>query len=88
MSAPVSRPAEQAGRRGCLWWLPSRGCSNGLDDDAWAPVLEVSERGVPPLLRVLGEAGVPAYAAPSATIAGGRKGTGCGSVPASTARPR
>ncbi len=65
MSASVSRPAEQAGRRGCLWWLPSGGCSNALDDDAWAPVLEVSERVVPALLRVLGEAGVPAYAAPA-----------------------
>jgi hypothetical protein len=65
MSTPVSRPAEQTGRRGRLWWLPSGGCGNGLDDDAWAPVLEVSEHVVPALLRVLGEAGVPAYAAPA-----------------------
>lgn len=65
MSAPVSRPVEQTGRRGRLWWLPPGGFGNGLDDDAWAPVLEVSERVVPALLRVLGEAGVPAYAAPA-----------------------
>lgn len=65
MSASVSRPAEQTGRRGRLWWLPSGGRGNGIDDDAWAPVLEVSEHVVPALLRALGEAGVPAYAAPA-----------------------
>lgn len=65
MSVSVSKPAEQTGGRGRLWWLPSGGCGNGLDDDTWAPALEVSERIVPALLRVLGEAGVPAYAAPA-----------------------
>jgi hypothetical protein len=65
MAASASRPAERTGRRGRLWWLPSGGYGNGLDDDAWAPVLEVSEQVVPELLRVLGEAGVPAYAAPA-----------------------
>lgn len=65
MSTSVSRPAERTGRRGRLWWLPSGGYGNGLDDDTWAPVLEVSEQVVTPLLRVLGEAGVPAYAAPA-----------------------
>jgi hypothetical protein len=65
MSAPVSRPAEQAGQRGRLWWLPSGGYGNGLDDDTWAPVLEVSEQIVPALLQMLGEAGVPAHAAPA-----------------------
>jgi hypothetical protein len=65
MAAPVSRPAEQAGRRGRLWWLPAGGVGNGLDDDAWAPVLEVSEHVVPAILGALGEAGVPAYAAPA-----------------------
>ena len=62
MSASVSRPAEQTGRRGRLWWLPAGGHGNGLDDDTWAPVLEVSEQVVARLLRVLGEGGVPAYA--------------------------
>jgi hypothetical protein len=65
MNVPVSRPAEQYGQRGRLWWLPSGGYGNGLDDDAWAPVLEISEQVVPTLLRALGEAGVPAYAAPA-----------------------
>lgn len=65
MAASVSRPAEHIGRRGRLWWLPAGGCGNGLDDDAWAPVLEVSERVVPAVLAALGDAGVPAYAAPA-----------------------
>ena len=55
MSASVSRPAEQTGRRGRLWWLPAGGHGNGLDDDTWAPVLEVSEQVVARLLRVLGD---------------------------------
>ncbi|MGH3183570.1 MAG: hypothetical protein ACRDOE_16960, partial [Streptosporangiaceae bacterium] len=65
MAASVSRPAERTGRRGRLWWLPAGGHGNGLDDEAWAPVLEVSEEVVPTVLAVLGEAGVPAYAAPA-----------------------
>ncbi len=65
MTASVSRPAEQTGRWGRLWWLPAGGYGNGLDDDAWVPVLEVSERVVPTVLGVLCEAGVPAYAAPA-----------------------
>jgi hypothetical protein len=67
MDASVSRPAEQTGRWGRLWWLPSGGLGNGLDDETWAPVLEVSEQVVPTVLRALGEAGVPAYAAPART---------------------
>jgi hypothetical protein len=65
MAASVSRPVAQTGRRGRLWWLPSGGHGNGLDDDAWAPVLEISEQVVSAVLRALGEAGVPAYAAPA-----------------------
>ncbi len=74
MNAPVSRPAEQHGQRGRLWWLPSGGYGNGLDDDAWAPVLEISERVAPALLRVLGQAGVPAYAAPARSAASRLRG--------------
>ncbi len=37
MTAPISRPAEQAARPGRLWWLPAGGYGNGLDDDAWVP---------------------------------------------------
>jgi len=64
MPAPVSAPAQSTERRGRLWWLPADGCGNGLDDGAWAPVLEVSHQAVPALLEVLREAGIPAYAAP------------------------
>jgi hypothetical protein len=64
MTAPISRPAEQPARRGRMWWLPADGYGNGLDDDAWAPVLEISERVVPDVLRALADAGVPGYAAP------------------------
>jgi hypothetical protein len=64
MSAPVSVPAQLTERRGRLWWLPGNGCGNGLDDDAWAPVLEVSRQAVPALLEILREAEIPAYAAP------------------------
>ena len=69
MTAPVvSRPAERTSRPGRLWWLPAGGQSNGLDDDAWAPVLEVSQQIVPKLLSALGDAGVPAYAAPARPV--------------------
>jgi hypothetical protein len=63
MTAPVSRPAAQLGRFGRLWWLPPGGRGNGLDDQAWAPVLQVSGQVVPQLLSALREAAVPAYAA-------------------------
>jgi hypothetical protein len=65
MTAPVSRPAEQAARPGRLWWLPAGGYGNGLDDTAWAPVLEISEHVVPDVLGALADAGVPGYAAPA-----------------------
>lgn len=70
MMAPVSRPAPRYGGCGRLWWLPAGGLGNGLDDDAWAPVLEVSERVVPRVLSALYRAGVPAYAAPAGLAAG------------------
>ena len=71
MSAPVSRTAETVKQAGRLWWLPAGGYGNGLDDEAWAPVLEVSEQIVPQLLSALRAAGVPAYAA-AARSAGAR----------------
>ena len=67
MTTPVSRPVAHAGRFGRLWWLPAGGYDNGLDDESWAPVLEVSRQIVPALLGVLRRAGVPAYAAPART---------------------
>jgi len=63
MTAPVSRPAPRLGRFGRLWWLPAGGYGNGLDDQAWAPALQVSGQVVPQLLSALREAGVPAYVA-------------------------
>jgi hypothetical protein len=65
MTAPISRPAERPARPGRLWWLPPGGYGNGLDDAAWAPVLEISEQIVPDVLRTLAAAGVPGYAAPA-----------------------
>jgi len=63
MAAPISRPAEHSAHLGHLWWLSAGGCGNGLDDAAWAPVLEASEQIVPDVLRTLANAGVPGYAA-------------------------
>ncbi len=63
MSASVSRPVTQPQRFGRLWWLPSGGISNGIDDEAWAPILEVTADEVTPLLAALRTAGVAAYAA-------------------------
>jgi hypothetical protein len=63
MTASVSRPATRLSCFGRLWWLPAGGCGNGLDDQAWAPALQVSGQAVPRLLSALREAGVPAYAA-------------------------
>jgi hypothetical protein len=65
MTAPVSRSAEQAAGPGRLWWLPAGGYGNGLDDDAWAPVLEISAQIVADVLRALADAAVPGYAAPA-----------------------
>lgn len=63
MSASVSRSVEDLRRFGRLRWLPAGGYGNGLDDDAWAPVLEISEAAVPAVLIALRSASVPAYAA-------------------------
>jgi hypothetical protein len=63
MPASISRPVAQPQRFGTLWWLPSGGISNGIDDHAWAPILDVSADLVAPLLAALREAGLPGYAA-------------------------
>jgi len=71
MAAPVTRPVEQhAGNFARLWWLPAGGYGNGLDDSSWVPVLEISERIVPGVLRALRDGGVPGYAAPARLAAG------------------
>jgi hypothetical protein len=61
----ASNPPKYAGQVGRLWWLPAGGRGNGLDDDSWAPILEVSDEVVPQVLSMLRKAGVPAYAAPA-----------------------
>jgi hypothetical protein len=63
MPASISRPVAQPRRFGRLWWLPSGGISNGIDDDAWAPILDVTADLAEPLLAALREAGAPGYAA-------------------------
>ena len=63
MTASVTRPAEHLRRFGRLWWLPAGGLGNGLDDDSWAPLLEVNADIVGLLLEAFRIAGVPAHAA-------------------------
>ncbi|MGH3171439.1 MAG: hypothetical protein ACRDN0_36960 [Trebonia sp.] len=65
MTAPVSKPATRYGGFGRLWWLPSGGIGNGLDDESWVPILEISGRIVTEVLAALCRAGAPAYAAPA-----------------------
>lgn len=84
MTTPASQPFPQRGR---LWWLPPHGRGNGLDDDSWAPVLEVDGRIADALLSAFGSAGVPAYAAPTASMdllaaarRGGRSSSGHGKI--------
>jgi hypothetical protein len=71
MPASISRPMARPRRFGKLWWLPPGGISNGIDDDAWAPILDVSADQVKPLLGALRQAGVPAYAARRRATASG-----------------
>lgn len=51
-------------RFGRLWWLPSNGYGNGLDDVGWAPIVDVIPSAVEPILQALLEEGVAAYAVP------------------------
>jgi hypothetical protein len=78
MSASVSRPLAQPRRFGKLWWLPSGGLSNGIEDDAWAPILDVTADLVEPLLAALREAGTPGYAAAVTRRAPRRRHAGAG----------
>ena len=77
MSASVQRSVEELRRFGCLWCLPVRGRGNGLDDDAWVPVLEISEAAVPSVLAARGSASVPAYAAPGGSAGPRSSGRPC-----------
>jgi hypothetical protein len=64
MAASAQRSVDNPQSFGRLWWLPSRGRGNGLDDASWAPIADVDASIVTPLLAELGAAGVPAHAAP------------------------
>jgi hypothetical protein len=66
MPASASRSLHQPERFGRLWWLPSNGLGNGLDDVAWAPLADIAGSLVPGLLARFRAANVPAYAAPAA----------------------
>jgi hypothetical protein len=68
MAESLSMPAEQSGHQGRRPWLPPGGYRNGLDDEAWLLVLEVSERVVPAVLCALADAGVAAYAVPASSV--------------------
>jgi hypothetical protein len=65
MSPVTSRSVEIRRRFGRLYWLPACGRGNGLDDEAWAPALQISEAAVPQVLAALAAASVPAFAAPA-----------------------
>jgi hypothetical protein len=64
MPASISRPLHQQQKFGRLWWLPSDGEGNGIDDTAWTPLATAPADVVRALLAELRAAGVPAYAAP------------------------
>ncbi len=82
MAASISRPVPQPERWGRLWWLPSGGLGNGIDDHGWAPILDIGADLVAPLLAALRIARVPAYganvpAAPSRRAARDRAAPRC-----------
>jgi hypothetical protein len=62
MPGSISRPVD-ARKLGRLYWLPPGGQGNGLDDDAWALLVEVTGEMVQPVLTALRDARVPGYAA-------------------------
>jgi hypothetical protein len=64
MPASIQRPVQHPGGPGQLWWLPANGRGNGLDDDAWAPIVDTNADVVGRLLTALRHLQIPAYAAP------------------------
>jgi len=59
MAASAQRSVDNPQSFGRLWWLPSRGRGNGLDDASWAPIADVDASIVTPLRRQ--PAGRPRY---------------------------
>ena len=76
MTGSVERPISHLGLRGRLWWLPTEGFGNGLEDASWAPILDVDARVISAVLNVLREANVPAFASPSQSVAQRLRRTG------------
>ncbi|MHB1614703.1 MAG: hypothetical protein ACYCXA_05320 [Actinomycetes bacterium] len=73
----MSLPAPMVAGPDTTWfdpaWRPFAACDNGLPASAWAPLLDVRGDATPMLLRVLGEAGIPACTAPARPCQGGRR---------------
>ena len=69
MTGSVERPIANLEVRGRLWWLPAEGFGNGLEDASWAPILDVDARVISALLDALRQVNVPAFAAPSHSVA-------------------
>jgi hypothetical protein len=62
--ASILRSVQQPGGPGRLWWLPANGHGNGLDDEAWAPIIDADADTARRLLTALRDLRIPAYAAP------------------------
>jgi hypothetical protein len=54
--------------RGRPGWLPPRGHGNGLDAMAWAPIAQVPDDWVEPVLHALLDRGVAAWVAPVESV--------------------
>jgi hypothetical protein len=64
MAGSAQQVMRHSSRFSRLWWLPGNGHGNGLDDTAWAAILDVRDALVAnEVLDGLRSAGVPAYAA-------------------------
>ncbi len=64
MAGAVQHEIMDLDHRGRAFWLPPSGWGNGLDDSAWAAVVDVrSEEVARVILAELRRAGVPGYAA-------------------------
>ncbi|MHB8186763.1 MAG: hypothetical protein ACYDDU_11910 [Dermatophilaceae bacterium] len=69
MTGSVERPIAHLEVRGRLWWLPTEGFGNGLEDASWAPILDVDTCVISALMDALHKANVPAFASPSHSVA-------------------
>lgn len=64
MTASTTWTVRDVSRFGRAYWLPANGWGNGLEDESWAALVDVTREDAADLiLRRLRHAGVPAYAA-------------------------